>query len=330
MLNKTERITDITREISDNLGLSEMEKEVAAGTAELSKADLVTNLVVEMTSLQGTVGMYYAQREGEDIGQADPQAIEDHYLPRRAGGPSPKSMTGLVVGLADRLDSLVGLFAVNMAPTGTKDPYGLRRAAIGLVQNLIEWERNFDLMEGIKLASSSQPVAVSPAQQQACFNFIIGRLQNILLEKGHRYDVVNAVLAEQGANPFAASKAVIELGEWVEKDEWSTILPAFSRCVRITRDTPETFMVKPAKLIIDEEKALHAIVEKAAPVVEKAGTINMLINKVEEMVPDIDEFFDNVLVMDKDSVVKENRLAILQKISAMSKGLADLSRLEGF
>ena len=328
MRAKTERVSDITRKISTDLGLSAKDKKVAVRAAQLCKADLVTDLVVEMTSLQGTVGKYYALRDGEDLPTA--QAIEDHYLPRQADGVSPKSKPGLAVGLADRLDSLVGLFAVDMAPTGTKDPFGLRRAAIGLVQNLIQWKVDFNLSAGIKLVSSFQPIAVSPDQRQACFDFIIGRLQNILLEKGYRYDVVNAVLAEQGANPYAALIGVIELGKWVEKDEWSTILPAYSRCVRITRDISEEFNVKPEKLIMDEEKTLLASVEQAAPIVSRAGTVNAFLTEVEQMIPDINRFFDNVLVMDKDTIVKENRLAILQKISAMSIGTADYSQLEGF
>jgi glycyl-tRNA synthetase len=249
-----------------------------------------------MTSLQGTVGKYYALRDGEDLPTA--QAIEDHYLPRQAGGVSPKSKPGLVVGLADRLDSLVSLFAVNMAPTGTKDPFGLRRAAIGLVQNLMHWKVDFDLRASIELVSSFQPVTVTPAQKQACFNFIVGRLQNILLEEGYRYDVVNAVLAEQGANPSAAL-----IG---------------------------SFNVKSEKLTMDEERSLLSSVEQASSIVSRAGTVNAFITEVEQMVPDINQFFDNVLVMDKDTIIKENRLAILQKISAMSKGLADLSLLEGF
>jgi glycyl-tRNA synthetase len=328
MRAKSERVSNISSKISADLGLSAKDKKVAARAAQLCKADLVTDLVVEMTSLQGTVGKYYALRDGEDLQTA--QAIEDHYLPRQAGGVSPKSKPGLVVGLSDRLDSLVGLFAVDMAPTGTKDPFGLRRAAIGLVQNLMQWKVDFNLRSSIELVSSFQPVAVSPAQQKACFNFIIGRLQNILLEEGYRYDVVNAVLAEQGSNPSAALNGVIELDKWVEKDEWSTILPAFSRCVRITRDISEEFKVKPEKLIMDEERALLAHVEEAAPIVSRAGTVNAFITEVEQMVPDINQFFDNVLVMDKDEIVKENRLAILQKISAMSIGTADYSQLEGF
>ena len=138
------------------------------------------------------------------------------------------------------------------------------------------------------------------------------------------------MLAEQGFNPSAALNEIIKLGKWVEKDEWSTILPAFSRCVRITRDIPKSFKIKPEKLIMDEERALFASVEKAAPIVAKSGTIDVFLNEVEQMVPIINEFFDNVLVMDKDTAVKENRLAILQKISTLSTGTADLSQLEGF
>jgi len=328
MRAKSDRVSEITKKISDDLGLSAKDKKVAVRAAQLCKADLVTNLVVEMTSLQGTVGKYYALRDGEDLPTA--QAIEDHYLPRQAGGTSPKSKPGLVVGLADRLDSLVGLFSVDMPPTGTKDPFGLRRAAIGLVQNLMHWNLDVDLRKSIKLASSFQPIAVTPDQQLACFNFIVGRLQNILLEKGYRHDVVKAVLAEQGFNPSASLNEVIELSKWVEKDEWSTILPAFSRCVRITRDIPEAFIIKPEKLIMDEERALFTSVEKAAPIVVKASTINVLLNEIEQMVPNINKFFENVLVMDKDTAVKENRLAILQKISTLSAGIADLSQLEGF
>ena len=171
---------------------------------------------------------------------------------------------------------------------------------------------------------------VCPDLQQVCFDFIVGRLQNILLEKGYRYDVVNAVLAEQGGNPSSALRNVIELSTWVEKKEWSTILPAFSRCVRITRDIPETFTVKPEKFITQEEKSLFARAEKASSEVKASVSINTFATEIEHMVPVINQFFDGVLVMDKDTTVKENRLAILQRISGLSKGIVDLSQLEGF
>ncbi|MDO9546380.1 MAG: glycine--tRNA ligase subunit beta [Pelolinea sp.] len=328
MRAKSQRISEITSEFSEILELSADEKANAARAAYLCKADLVTNLVVEMTSLQGTIGKYYALRDGENKQTA--QAIEDHYLPRQAGGKSPEQKSGLVVGLADRLDSLVGLFAVNMAPTGTKDPFGLRRSAIGLLQNIVQWELNFDLKKSLEIAASFQPVKVSQENQQACFDFIIGRLQNMLLEDGYRYDVVNAVLAEQGANPSAALKSMIELSKWVEKASWAVILPAFSRCVRITRDLADTFDVNPENLIMDEERTLLSSAERAEMIIQESGTIGSFLVQTEKMINDINAFFENVLVMDKDQKVKENRLGILQKITALSTGLADLSHLEGF
>jgi glycyl-tRNA synthetase len=328
MLAKSKRVTDITKNVAGSLGLSAKEMKAALRAASLCKADLVTNLVVEMTSLQGTVGKYYALRDGED--QSTAQAIEDHYLPRQAAGTTPLSKIGLTVGIADRLDSLVGLFAVDMAPTGTKDPFGLRRTAVGLVNNLIHWKMDFDLREHIDMVSTYQPVPVSPEHKQACLKFIEGRLQNILLEDGHRHDVVSAVLAEQGKNPYAALNGVFQLGEWVVKDGWREILPAFSRCVRITRDFSEIFKIKPEIFTLDEEKNLYAGVEKAATVVSNAGTVDSFLSEVERMVPVINQFFDNVLVMDEDKTIKENRLGLLKKISTLSIGTADYSLLEGF
>ena len=328
MRAKSQRISRISDALSKVLDLKSDEKAHIAEAAYLCKADLVTNLVVEMTSLQGTVGKYYALRDGLD--QSVCQAIEDHYLPRKAGGHSPKGKAGLVVGLADRLDSLVGLFAVNMAPTGTKDPFGLRRAAIGLVQNLIQGNISFDLRKGIEIAASFQPVKVSAENQQACFDFVIGRLQNMLLEDSYRYDVVNAVLAEQGTNPSAALKSVINLSKWVEKDAWPIVLPAYARCVRITRDLTETYKVDPKNFNMDEERSLLACVEKAEKEVRSAFSLNTLMVQIEQMVSEINTFFENVLVMDKDPKVKHNRLGILQRIAALSNGLADLSQLEGF
>jgi glycyl-tRNA synthetase len=328
MRAKSKRVSEITKKVSDSLGLSAGERKAALRAAHLCKTDLVTNLVVEMTSLQGTVGRYYALRDGEDRSTA--QAIEDHYLPRQAGGDAPRSKPGLSVGIADRLDSLVGLFAVNMAPTGTKDPFALRRSAVGLVHNLISWKVDFHLKESVEMVSAFQPVPVSPEQKQACLKFIEGRLQNILLEDGHRHDVVSAVLAEQGENPYSASNGVVHLEKWVKKDEWSEILPAFSRCVRITRDLSEKYKIKPGKFILDEEKNLYTAAEKAASTVSKNRTLDALIKEIKQMISIINQFFEKVLVMDENEAIKENRIALLQKVSGLTEGLADFSRLEGF
>ena len=328
MRAKSERVEKMTESVCDHLGLDDKTRKTALRAARLCKADLVTNMVVEMTALQGTIGKYYALRDGETKEIAT--AIEEHYQPRQAGGASPNTKAGLAVGIADRLDSLVGLFAVNMAPTGTKDPFGLRRAAIGLVQNLMTLAIDYDLREGIANAAKVQPVDVDEQIMSACVEFITGRLQNMLLDEGYKYDVVNAVLARLGHNPALAIEAVKGLEAWTVREEWETILPAFSRCVRITRDLKESYAINKKKLTMEEEKALLKAAENAQSALAKSATIDTFLEQVKAMMPAINTFFDNVLVMDKDQAVKENRLAILQKISNLSENLADLSELEGF
>jgi glycyl-tRNA synthetase len=166
-------------------------------------------------------------------------------------------MPGLVVGLADRLDSLAGLFSVGMAPSGTKDPFGLRRAAIGLVQNLIAKNIMINLRESLRAAANLLPAQPGAEIVSACMDFITGRFENMLLEDGCRHDVVRAVLAEQAHNPAAAVAAIKELAEWTTREDWSTILPAFARCVRITRDLKETFTIAPQRFNEKEEKDLY-------------------------------------------------------------------------
>ncbi len=328
MRAKTDRVLEITKKISLDLGLDQTQCKTAERAAYLSKADLVTNMVVEMTSLQGTIGKFYAIRDGEPAAVA--QAIEEHYLPRQSGGASPESKAGLAVGIADRLDSITGLFAVDMAPTGTRDPFGLRRAAIGLLQNLLQLEVDFDLQKGIRAAAKAQPVTVSEEHISAVFEFILGRLQNMLLDEGHSYDAVNAALAAQGNNPAAALRTTQTIESWVQKESWSEILPAFSRCVRITRDLEQTYSVTPEKLSAKETSALFNAVEKAESALNKNRTIDVFFTELESLTPCINTFFENVLVMDKDPDVKHNRLAVLQCVSALTNGLADLSYMEGF
>src|SRR5690606_13196751 len=140
------------------------EAETAQRAAQLSKADLVTKMVVEMTSLQGVMGRSYALESGEPAAVAE--AIFEHYLPRYAGDATPKGKAGLAVGLADRLDSLAGLFGVGLAPTGAKDPFAQRRAAIGIVQNLIAWDLDFDLRAAVEAAAALQPKTTSAEAQK--------------------------------------------------------------------------------------------------------------------------------------------------------------------
>ena len=331
MLDKTQRISEMLTDLAPLVGLSRDEMAVAGRAAELCKADLATKMVVEMTSLQGLMGRHYALISGEPSEVAN--AIFEHYLPRFSGDEIPGERPGLVVGLADRLDTLAGLFAAGLAPTGNKDPFAQRRAALGLVQNLIAWELPFDLRQALELAAKRLPIPASHESQKACLEFIIERLRNLLLEQGWRYDVVDAVLAEQGHDPARAAQAVKSLAAWVSRPDWSTILPAYARCVRITRDQAEHFPVDRSKFVERAEGELFSALltaESASAENRQHGSPDIFLNALLPMIPAIDQFFDDVLVMTEDIAIQHNRLGILQRISALADGVADMSRLEGF
>lgn len=328
MLDKSKRISKIVETLASQLGLSAAEQKDALRTAELCKADLVTHMVVEMTSLQGVMGRYYAKFSGEN--EAVAQAIYDHYLPRFVGDAVSSSKIGLVVGLADRLDSLAGLFAAGLAPTGTKDPFAQRRTALGLVQLLSSFDLDFDLADGLALAGKNLPIPVTDESLKASLDFIVGRLKNNLTDQGFRYDVVDAVLAEQQKNPAGVIRAVRELSAWVEKPEWTTILPAYARCVRITRDQKHIFTVDPLNFEEPSEKMLLTEIERVEKTQRKSGSVEDFFNDFVPMIPAVNKFFDEVLVMAENEKVRSNRLGLLQRIAALAKGTADLSTLEGF
>jgi glycyl-tRNA synthetase len=328
MLDKTHRLVKLVEDLAPMVGLSDKELQVTRRAAELSKADLATKMVIEMTSLQGTMGRYYALDSGEPGAVA--LAIFEHYLPRYAGDFSPRTKPGLLVGLADRLDTLSGLFAAGLAPSGNKDPFAQRRAALGLVQNLIAWNLDFDLQEGLMAAASHLPIPASIESQEAALNFIIERLRNLLLEQGSRYDVVDAVLAAQGENPAYAARAVQQLIAWIERPDWSSILPTYARCVRITRDLPQQFPVKPENFVEPAERELYAALMTAEAAPRAQGSVDDFLNAFLPMMPAINRFFDLVLVMADEESLRQNRLGLLQRIAALAHGVADLSKLEGF
>ncbi|MBN2044370.1 MAG: glycine--tRNA ligase subunit beta [Anaerolineales bacterium] len=328
MLDKTKRISKLVGSVGEQLGLDDDEIKTARRAAELCKADLATKMVVEMTALQGFMGQQYALKSGETEDVA--LAIYEHYLPRSAGDIHPSTKPGLAVGVADRLDSLAGLFAAGLAPTGNKDPFALRRAALGLVQSLIGWEQDFDLRIGLEQAAELQPVETDEASRAECLDFIIGRMRSQLLEEGFKFDVVDAVLAGQGYNPASASKAVAALGEFVTREDWDQILPAYSRCVRITRDLAEKQPVDPAGFVEPAEKALYAALKEAEAANRQPGSVEDFFAAFLPMIPKINTFFDEVLVMAEDDQVRAHRLGMLQRIAALADGVADMSRLEGF
>jgi glycyl-tRNA synthetase len=341
MYDKSERIEKLVNDFIPSLSLDADEALFARRAAHLAKADLTTQMVTEMTSLQGIIGREYALRSGEAPAVAD--AIGEQYR------PIPATNTGLAVALADRIDSLTGLFAVDLAPTGTKDPFGLRRAAIGVVQPLIERDMDFALTDAVKKSAQLQPVPVSDEKQVQVLDFVTGRLSVVLKDMGYRYDVVDAVLAAQSDNPAGSARAVRELQAWVEREDWRTILPAFARCVRITRDQPggfvppvrhaagtkpaaqnQTFSVEEKSFVEKEEKELFKALEKAEKSKRVAGSVDDFLNAFMPMIPAVNAFFDKVLVMAEDKKLQENRLGLLQRIVALARDVGDFSKLEGF
>ena len=328
MLDKTQRVEKLTGELLPLMKIEGEEAQTALRAAHLCKADLVSHMVVEMTSLQGVIGRHYALRDGENQSVAD--AILEHYLPRFAGDRTPPNKAGLAVGLADRLDSLSGLFAAGLAPSGTKDPFAQRRSALGLVQNLIAWDMDFDLREGLALAAQNLPLPVNEASQKECLEFIVGRLRSFLIESNYRYDVVDAVLAAQQHNPAGVMRAVKALSEQVTRADWNEVLPAYARCVRITRDKAEKFAIAPAAFSMDEEKQLYAALLAAEEKPRRAGSVEDLFAAFYPMIPAINTFFEKVLVMSDVESERNNRLGLLQRVSALAEGVADFSQLEGF
>jgi glycyl-tRNA synthetase len=319
MLDKVRRLEVLTPIVADMLGLTDDEKIASVRAAALSKADLATSMVVEMTSLQGIIGGQYARLSGESESVA--KAIAEQYL------VVSRTRPGLALALADRIDSLVGLFAAGLAPKGSNDPFALRRAAIQIVENLIENEVEFDLREAVIAALPALPVPASEETSGEVLEFINNRLETYLLEGGIRTSVVRAVLAEQGTDPFSASKAAATLNKIVKEETWPSLLDSYSRCVRIVRDQP-LYELRPDVLELEEELQLLAAYEQA--VISLDGSVASFVSALADMEPAISQFFDNVLVMDDDVQVRQNRLALLQKITGLAQGIADLSYLEGF
>ncbi len=328
MLDKNNRVAGLVPAVAALLGVSGDDLAAAQRAAELAKADLATQMVVEMTSLQGIMGRYYALRQGEP--EAVAEAIFEHWLPRSAGDRLPQSAAGVLLALVDRLDSLVGLFAAGLAPTASADPFALRRAALGVVQIVLDKGIALDLNEAVARVAAAQPIDVSPGVQRDVVDFIAGRLDVLLHDEGWSHDVIAAVLAEQGHNPARALQGVRELARWVAREDWSLVLDNYARCVRITRGEPEVYPVAPDRFETDAERDLFAAYQGAVEALSGGGNVDAFLSAFEPLVPVIQRFFEEVLVNAEDRAIRQNRLGLLQAIAALAAGHADLSQLAGF
>jgi glycyl-tRNA synthetase len=328
MLDKSKRLERSVSVVAWALGLNDAEQAVASRAARLCKADLVTQLVIEFTSLQGLMGREYALLSGED--EAVATAIFEHYLPRSADDTLPQTKPGLALSLANRLDSLVGLFTVGLAPSGSADPYHLRRDALGVVQNLIAHEISLPLRPLLAATAALMPVPVPEQVLAEVAAFIAERLRGWLRDKGFRYDVVDAVLVERGDDPYRAYRTAAQLAVWAERDDWMDLLNAYGRCIRIVRDQAERLTFQPN---VDPDPATAMLGEAYAAArlqVTPESDVDRLLTALHPLIPAINRFFDEVLVMHEDRVLRESRLGLLQNIWGLSRGIVDVTRLEGF
>ncbi len=328
MLDKVQRLEQLTPWVVARLGLSAADTATALRAASLAKSDLATSMVIEMTSLQGIMGREYALTSGETPAVA--QAIFEHYLPRSSGDQRPASLAGLAVGLANRLDSIAGLFAVGLEPSGSADPFGLRRDALGIVQNLAGAGVHFSIAAGVAEAARLLPVAASPETQAKAATFIVGRLENWLRDEGYPFDVIQAALAARGDDPVAARAAVTALAAAVADPAWPATLTAYARAKRIVRKLEVAYPLDAGADAEPATQALLAAYQAAAPALRATPDVATLVATLTALTAPINAFFDKVMVMVDDEALRAARLGLLQHIAALPDGIADLSVLQGF
>ena len=328
MLDKVHRLEVLTPKLADALNLTVEEKAWAERAAHLCKADLATSMVIEMTSLQGIMGREYARHWGEPEPVA--QAIFEHYLPRFAGDALPETKPGIVLAIADRLDSLVGLFAVGLKPTGSADPYGLRRAALGLVLILVGRRIPFDLHRYLHMAAELQPVPVGEEVIGEVWQFIVDRLRVWMRDQGLPHDVVEAAVSARGNDPYGAYRSATALAEAVRAPDWPEILVAYARAKRIVRDMETLYPLAPEYYIEPASQALYEAWRQARKRLDEDPEVPTLVEVLRQLKDPINRFFTDILVMADDPEVRAARLALVQRVAALPDGIADLSKLQGF
>lgn len=330
MADKTERIVNLTQALSAALKLPTDTARAAAQAAALCKADLLTQMVYEFPELQGIMGRHYAVLSGEE--EAVATAIREHYAPRHAGDRLPDSLPGAVVAIADKLDTLAGCFGLGLIPSGSQDPYALRRSAMGVVATLLTHNLDLSLSTLARLAvdnltgKTTRPAAEAAADVR---EFLVQRVRHLLEEKELRHDVVEAVLGgSTDSLPGLAARAVT-LQEKLDTPELQSILTPFTRAAGLVRNfaggRPD-----PERFETEAERALYLAsqeVEKVAAAHAATGNFSALLSELASLQPVIDRFFGEVMVMVDDEAGRNNRLALLAQVRAVFLVLGDLSKI---
>lgn len=324
------RVVKIAQLIAASLNQASL-LEQAAQAAALAKADLVTDMVGEFPELQGIMGRYYAQHEG--LGDEIAFAIEDHYKPRFAGDSLPRNQVGSVVALADKLETLVGLFSIGEKPTGEKDPFALRRHAIGILRLLTESGINTPLDQLLQQALSAfNQVTDEAAVLQALQEFIFDRLAGNLKEQGYSAQEIDAVLALKPQQLADIPKRLEAVRAFASLPEAASLAAANKRVGNILKKSEETVSstINTALLHEAAEQALAQALDQVGPEAERSFIANDYTQSLKALAAlrtPVDAFFDHVMVNADDAALKANRLALLAKLHHAMNRVADLSRL---
>lgn len=326
--DKSLRIDKLSQTILNELNMSESAKNTQRA-AKLCKADLVTNMVFEFTELQGIMGRDYAKVGGEN--EEVCQAIFEHYLPRYAGDILPQTNAGIALSIADKLDSIAGFFAIGIKPSGSQDPYALRRQALGILSILLDKKLSVNLNNLINAALDNYSNLEFNKEEVASqiVEFFVERVKNLFKDLGIRYDVIDAVLNNNLNDISDIHTRALELNRWLQKDELVEMLTAFNRVSTLAQKAT-TDIVKEELLKEDAEIKLYNGFKEIKSNVESLlvdKKYNEALDAFATLRPLVDNLFDNVMVMDKDESVKENRLGLLKQIYSTMLTICDLSKI---
>ena len=328
---KSQRVANIAKWIALAL---DHDSENVVRAAALAKCDLVTGLVGEFPELQGTMGAYYAKEDGEHNAVA--AAIGEQYLPRFAGDKLPASIDGQILAVADKLDTLAGVFSIGKKPSGNRDPFGLRRAALGIVRILIESGLDIPLKAGIAESVSQQPIGKIDAGDVAddLYGFITDRLRRYFLDRdsGLKTETFEAVMVRHPSSLLDFDRRLAAVQTFARLEQAASLAAANKRIANILRKAgdPTGLSVSKELLHDDAELALFSSLEsatdKVAPLFAARAYADAL-NELADLRDPVDRFFDDVMVMADDEAVRNNRLALLGELRALFLDVADISRL---
>ena len=328
MADKTARIVKLSKQMADAWDLDEAERSTAVRAAELAKADLTSSAVIEFTDLQGVMGGHYARAQHES--EAVAIAITDHYAPRFSGDALPRTQAAAVVAVADKADTIAGIFAAGKAPKGSSDPFGLRRAAIGILQiGLRQPALDTDALMEAALSGYEGLDFDHSAITEALAAFFRSRLETILRDEGFSSQTVTAVLARSAARPADARARCEALARFVEAgSDYEDLSTAFTRAKNLS-DSSVGRDVDP-QLLTDPEHPFAAALKELAPEARALmadGDYDRFLALLATMREPVDTFFEQVMVMDEDPALRHNRLALLNNFIALVEQFADFRAL---